>query len=226
MTNDEKTRDVLGLAPYGEAVRVVAQSVVDGAGAFLGRICLPAAEEFGLLLRDRVANWRRANAVLIAQKAERLLGNVPNSYAHPRLVYQILENGSLADDDTLQEMWAGLLVSSCSANGRDESNLTFIGILSGLTSSEVRLLNYACDSATKLLTPAGWLGAERQICTASALIEASQISDLHRLDRELDHLRSLGLLDAHTGFKMHAQDKIADVTPSTLGLPPSGDGLP
>jgi len=42
--------------------------------------------------------------------------------------------------------------------------------------------------------------------------------DLHRLDRELDHLRSLGLLDAHTGFKMHAQDKIADVTPSTLGL--------
>jgi len=37
-----------------EAINTVTTSVVGGAEAFLGRICLPAAEEFGLLLRDRV----------------------------------------------------------------------------------------------------------------------------------------------------------------------------
>ena len=64
----KKTTDVLGLAPYGEAVKVIAQGVVDGAGAFLSRICLPAAEEFGLAWRDRIAGWRQRNAILITAK--------------------------------------------------------------------------------------------------------------------------------------------------------------
>lgn len=37
-----------------QPLNTLAQGAVDGAGAFLGRICLPAAEEFGLLLRDKV----------------------------------------------------------------------------------------------------------------------------------------------------------------------------
>jgi hypothetical protein len=215
---DGKSTDILGIAPYGQAVKVVAKGAVDGAGAFLGRICLPAAEELGLLLRDRIANWRRANAVSIAQTAERMLGDASSLHAHPRLVLQILENGSLVDDGTLQEMWSGLLASSCSRDGRDESNLTFVSLLRDLTSSKVRILNYACASAQKKLSPAGWLEAERDTCTAEALIEVTQVTDLHRLDRELDHLRSIGLLTINSGFLVRSEDRIADVTPSPLGL--------
>ena len=42
--------DALGLRPFGEAIREVAKGTMEGAGAFLGQICLPAAEEFGLLI--------------------------------------------------------------------------------------------------------------------------------------------------------------------------------
>ena len=55
MPNEEQgKRDLFGLAAYGETLNTLAKGVVDGAGAFLSRICLPAAEEFGLLLRDKV----------------------------------------------------------------------------------------------------------------------------------------------------------------------------
>jgi hypothetical protein len=216
---EEKSRDLLGLAPYGEAVRVVAQGAVDGAGAFLGRICLPAAEEFGLLLRDRVAAWRGNHAVAIAQEAERMLGDEAGRLqAHPRMVMRIIEDGSWADDVTVQQMWAGLLASSCCEDGRDESNLLFINLLGQLTSSQVRILRFACESATKHLTPAGWLAAEREMCVAGRLIEVSGVDDIHRLDRELDHLRNAGLLTDNGGFPARGQDRIADITPSPVGL--------
>ena len=215
---DSKSTDLLGLAPYGEAIKVVAQASVDGLGAVLGRICLPAAEEVGLAFRDRVAGWRKRNATLIALKADQLLAGAPGLHAHPRSVLQIVEHGSLTDDAELQEMWAGLLASSCSADGQDESNLIFIGLLSGLTSSQVRMLNDVCEKSNKRLTSAGWLMADREIYTAGRLVELTGISDFHRIDRELDHLRSLGLLGERAGFLVNAQDKIADLTPTTLGL--------
>jgi hypothetical protein len=66
MAEDEsKSLDILGLKPYGDSVKVVTQAAVDGAAAYLGKICLPAAEEFGLLLKDKVSRWRAANAVSI-----------------------------------------------------------------------------------------------------------------------------------------------------------------
>ena len=52
-----KVQDVLGIAPVGRAVERVTDSVLSGAEAVLGRVCLPAAEEFGLLLRDKVSRW-------------------------------------------------------------------------------------------------------------------------------------------------------------------------
>jgi len=90
--------------------------LVDGAGAFLGRICLPAAEEFGQLLRDRIKYWRAVNASKIAAMAEarlRALNAGKSVQAHPRLVGAIIEQGSWTDDEEVQQMWAGLLASSC-----------------------------------------------------------------------------------------------------------------
>ncbi len=55
MADEKSSVDLFRIKPLGEAAKIVTQAAVDGAGAFLGRICLPAAEEFGLLLRDKVA---------------------------------------------------------------------------------------------------------------------------------------------------------------------------
>lgn len=51
--------DVLGIKPVAEAVNTVTKGTVEGASAFLSRICLPAAEEFGFLLQDKVRGVAR-----------------------------------------------------------------------------------------------------------------------------------------------------------------------
>lgn len=73
MSNEPKKGDIFGLRPFGEATKIVAKGTMEGMGAFLGRICLPAAEEFGLLLRDKVGQWRAKNAACVTAKAESML---------------------------------------------------------------------------------------------------------------------------------------------------------
>ena len=79
---DGKVTDVLGVKPFGDAV----VEVVKGVCSFLGLICRPAAEEFGLYWGDRVRSWRTRNVVGVAQIAERKLnesGGVEGRSAPP-----------------------------------------------------------------------------------------------------------------------------------------------
>src|SRR5258706_6894070 len=104
--------DVFGVKAYGDAVKAATEGLVTGAGAFLGRICLPAAEEIGLLFKDRVSHWRALQSAKIVNKSKRILESLPNSeplHAHPRIVGSVIEKGSWVDSDNVQEMWAGLL---------------------------------------------------------------------------------------------------------------------
>jgi hypothetical protein len=50
--DNSKSLDILGIKPIADAVNTVTRDAVEGAAAFLSRICLPAAEEYGLLLPD------------------------------------------------------------------------------------------------------------------------------------------------------------------------------
>lgn len=215
--DNSKSLDILGIKPIASSLKIITQGAVEGAAAFLSRICLPASEEFGLLLRDKVANWRNKNRVTVLQQAEKMLDSHPDAdkkHAHPRLIAAILEQGSWIDNEEVQNMWAGLLASSCSENGKDEDNLIFINILSQMTSLEAIILNKACQIAKKYVTKAGWLAAKDLEFGLDKLQQISGISDFHRLDRELDHLRSLELIIA--GF---SPDSVtADVTPTALAL--------
>ncbi|NQU66918.1 MAG: hypothetical protein HQ510_03145 [Candidatus Marinimicrobia bacterium] len=98
--------------PYEEAITVLAKGSIDGAGAFLKAICLPAADEFGLLVKDRVIYWRAQNAIKIAMKAKRLLKDIDisNQSAPPRIVMEIIEKGSWNSEDYIQNCWAGLSI--------------------------------------------------------------------------------------------------------------------
>jgi hypothetical protein len=215
--NESQSLDVLGIKPVGEAINTVFKGTVDGAAAFLGRICLPAAEEFGLLLRDRVSQWRTQNLIKIAERTERKLGATPDAnqkHAHPRLVHLTLENGSWADTDELQEMWAGLLASSCTLDGKDESNLIFVNLLSQLTSSQVKILNYGCENSEKRVSRTGELRAHDLYLRLKDLQNLTNEQDYHRLDRELDHLRTLGLMEG--GF--YRDSDTAGIKPTPLAF--------
>lgn len=215
--SDEKSKslDVLGIKPISDSINTVVKTGLD----FLEVICRPAAEEFGLLLQDRVRYWRAKNSSNILIKAKRnidIQNNNVDLRASPRIVYNILENGSWIDDDKIQEMWAGLLASACTKDGRDESNLIFIDLLSHLTYSEVRILNYICENAKKKLTKNGLIFSEELLICLDDLQKISGIDDVHQLDRELDHMGSLNLIGG--GFSVSSEGFDADIQPTPLAL--------
>lgn len=213
-----KSVDILGIKPIGDAVKSVVDGSIAGVSAFLGRICLPAAEEFGLLLQDKVSAWRTANLIKLVQKAQAKLESRLDDgvCANPRLVAKVVDDGSWASDEAIQEMWAGLLASSCTPGGQDDSNLLFMNLLNQLTVSEARLVNYACSGAEKYVTAAGWVVPGELRAPVEELRTAMGVDDYHRIDRELDHLRALQLLGEDSGFG--EKSTVADISPTALAL--------
>lgn len=215
--SDNKSIDVLGIKPIGDAVLKVTEGSINGASAFLSRICLPAAEEFGLLLRDKISGWRAKNAVEIANKAQLLLEKHLREIfllAHPKIVYSTIEHGSWTESDLMQNLWAGLLASACSKDGKDESNLIMINILSQLTTSQGVLIEHICKSVKVFESSAGWIQSNGLRMEAKDIVVIMGLTDLHQIDRELDHLRSLSLIER--GFE--PMTTIADLTPTPLCL--------
>ncbi|MBI4611772.1 MAG: DUF4393 domain-containing protein [Candidatus Rokubacteria bacterium] len=212
VTENKGTHDLLGIAPLGRAVERVADSVVSGAEALLARVCLPAAEEFGLLLRDKVSGWRQRNVLATVTKAQPMLDAAAAEYRHapPRLITESLSHASWADSEEVQQMWAGLLAPSCTSDGRDDSNWIFINLLGQLTEMQARVLKAACEAETKIIQPDGLVAAEALHRNADELIEMTGCADIQRIDRELDHLRALGLIQFGflSGF---AAQPLADV---------------
>lgn len=220
MADSDKSLDIFGTKPLSEAAKVASEATVHGIGEFLSRICLPAAEEFGLLLRDKVSAWRETNLIAIAAMAKEKMeakGQPTGQHAHPRIVGGILEHGSWSDDDKVRGMWAGLLASACTANGKAQENLIYVNYLAQITTSQAKILNFACEEATKKKSKYGLLLAEHYFCPISQVSLVSGNDDLHAIDLELDHLRSLGLLDTDSGLRVDDATN-AVLTPSALGL--------
>jgi len=216
----DKSLDVLGIKPVAEAINTVTQATTAGAGAFLSRICLPAAEEFGLLLRDKVSAWRAKNALAITVQAEEMFEALPNAskrHAHPRIVGAVIDHGSWADEDDVQSMWAGLLASACTESGQSQENLIYVNLLAQLTTSQARTLSFACAEATKFKSESGLLLAHPFMATLEQTTAASGTTDIHTHDHEVDHLRGLGLLDPLSGLSPHSSQP-ARLTPSAIGL--------
>jgi hypothetical protein len=211
--------DPIGAKALAQSVQTVIKGLVDGATAVLGRICLPAAEEVGLLLKDRVSYWRACNVASITKKLEQKLAQnkVPeNAHAHPRLVHKFMEEGSWVDDALVQDMWAGLLSSSCTEEGDDDSNLVFTNILSQLTKLEAKILRLACERAEKEVSTKGFVFARPLMMNREEFPPLVEESDIQRLDRELDHLRTMGLLTEHAGFSPEGAEM--NLTPAALAL--------
>jgi hypothetical protein len=219
-----KEFDPLGARAAGRALEKVTEAAIAGVGAVLKPVCVPAAEEYGLLLRDKVSAWRAGNLIAMMKKLEQKLADnkVPEGTpAHPRVVRAIIEQSSWIDDAFLQEMWAGLLASSITEAGDDDSNLVFTDLLGGLTRLQARVLKYACEKAEKRRSGIGLISAEVMHVSFDELYAVAQDKDVQRLDRELDRLRALGLLDEGGGFAIHPLPYLTNfvaLTPTPLAL--------
>ena len=195
--SEDKALDLLGIKGLSDSVKATTQGLLEGSAAFLFRVCLPAAEEFGLALRDRVSAWKAGNAAKMLSKANTIyFSNNPNpaDRLSPRLACIAIEEASWIDDDQIQDMWSGLLASSTSPHGHSDENLIFMNFLKQISSLEVKILRFAVEQAPKRVSPHGLVFPQQVLVPIDKLPELFDIQDLQRLDRELDHLREFGLL--------------------------------
>lgn len=199
--------DLLGIAPYGEAVKegakqtgeiakCITEKSLETAQQLFNDLCQPAAAEVGLLLRDQVRAWRANNLANIASKALKYLTVTADGLqlkAPPRLVAEIIESGSLCDDEGLQTMWAGLLASSLTLEGKDDFNLIFTSILKQLTSIEAKFIEHVCLCSSKALS-------NDKIVIYGYLVSFTEAQlllcceDTSTAEAHLGRLRSLGLI--------------------------------
>lgn len=216
--------DLLGLAPYGEAINTVVEKTFQGVEGFLKSVCMPALDEVGLMLKDQVRHWRLNNIFKILEKAKGKIefkNETLQVKAHPRVALSIIENGSVIDNDEVQDLWAGLFISSCSLDGQDDENLIFVDLLKQLTTAEAKIIKYACENSRKIVYENGLILSDDIEAHCDKLIELTDIKDIHRLDRELDHLRSLELFQSSLfgggGFSA-GYELVANIRPSALSL--------
>jgi hypothetical protein len=191
---------------------------------FLRRICPPASEEMRLLLYERHSNKRVANSVAIALKAEELIaqnGKAGSVVAHPDVVMRILEDGSWAEDEWIQQFWAGLLVTSCTMDGQDKSNLVFVDMLDKLTPIHLRILSAACRKGSEVVSAGESTSKLTLYFTADELIAAAGTHSLSRIHQTIRHLSNFGLLteSARPSYIAATEKKIkTKTTPTSLGL--------
>jgi len=208
--------DLFGIKPIANTVEKTADHLLKGIEGFCSRVFSPALTEIGLSYGDRAEAWRTKNLIKILKKSEgKLIYSQEKLTVHPKVLLEITENGSLSEEDEMQEMWAGLLAASCSDQKSDE-NLIFVNLLKKLTVTQANILKYACENSKKIIYQNGLIGPEGDLkISRDNLIEITGINDIHRLDRELDYLRSMELITC--GFVI-GNDLDADLTPTSLAL--------
>ena len=188
--------------------------------AFLGRICPDGVDEIGDWVRTRASSHKVLNAVSIALKAREHLGaqSTNSLRVNPALAVRILDIGSGTHEEWLHRFWAGLLITSLSAHGKDQANLEFIELFSQLTSIPIRVLTVVCTKAPKFITDSGAVAANPLACDTGELA-ATVSARGPQLARDLETLASLHLIEQSSASSPALlASSHTRITPTGLGL--------
>ena len=220
--------DIFGIEPLSEAGLEVVKASIKGVSSFLEIVFKPGLEELGFLVKDQVRLWRLKNILRTLEKAQGKFefdGKEINLTANARVGISIMEGCSEVDNEELQDLWAGLFVSSCTPDGRDDSNMNFVDLLRRMSSVEAKIIDYACRNCNKYIYPNQLITAEDITVSFDTLVEIAGTDDRYRLDSELDHMRSIELLlqggsfsNSGGGFSATDNSLEANITPSPLAL--------
>lgn len=186
---------------------------------FLCRLCHDGANESILLLGGELDRPKTENAMEIAEDAEKLLALEPDHKlrAHPDIVLSILRHGSWADNLT-RKLWAGLLATSCTAEGTDQSNSAFVDLLVNVTDAQCRIFIAGCIRALQLMPGTESPPSARIIFTPEQLIRLTGMYDVSRIATDIAYLFNFGIIEKSFDFTSYLPAEKIDITPSRLGL--------
>jgi hypothetical protein len=189
--------------------------------AFLGRISPRALDEAKRLLQEELSNVRSECAINVALKAEERLALETDGHrllVHPDLMIRIVDGASWADNETMQDLWTGLLVASCSPDGNDNSNLVFINLLTQLATIQTRILIAVCEKAVTVGPANRGRAAEKIFSTAEEMAQMAGTHDLLKIHRSIAQLSEFGLLEKSVRASFISETEGATTTPTSLGL--------
>ena len=220
--------DLFGIKPESETESEATKAAINGVSSFLRSVFKPGLEELGYLIKDEVRYWRLKNILSMLNLAKGKLnydGKELNLTANARVGISIMEGCSEVDNEELQDLWAGLFATSCTPDGRDDSNMNFVDLLRRMSSVEAKILDYACRNCNKYIYPNQLIIAEEITVSFDTLVRIAGTDDRYRLDSELDHMRSIELLlqgnsfaGSGGGFTASDNSLEANITPSSLAL--------
>lgn len=208
--------------PQTEPEDVVREFRTATAIAFISRIAPQAAERAAWLMRRGLSTHRLESALEIVLHAEEMLALAPgvNRFkVHPDLVLRMLEDGSWAELDWIQHYWSGLLISCCTTGQNPVADdFELPALLSQLTTVQARIFATACDTAVKQMDPYGKVCADSLLRSADELAIISGVHDRAHIERDIQHLSWLGILEETVKWKFFALIEEANITPTPLAL--------
>lgn len=187
---------------------------------FLCRLCHSEAHPAILLLGGELDEHRTKKALNITHCAELLLASESHPErmrAHPPLVESILKHGAWADDFT-EQLWAGLLATSCTVDGKDESNAPFVELLVNVTYHQSRILVAGCIRALDLMSRSEYNSSTRIILTPEQMIRLTGMHDISRIATDMAYLFNSELIEKQFDFTSYIPMDTFDITPTRLGL--------
>ena len=187
---------------------------------FLYRLCPSSASEPIQLITGEPDEFRTRSMLAITLAADRMLSSecdAENMHSDSYLVSSILKDGSWAQDELTQKLWAGLLVSSCSFAGADDSSQKFQELLLQVTPHQAHILVEACRRAIE------FGGGDEShfaplVITPEDMIRITGIYDLYRSSTEVAKLHNCGLVASSFDFSTHSPRTCFDITPTPLGM--------
>ena len=206
--------------PQTEPEDVVREFRIATALSFVQRIAPQAVGQARLLLREGLSNFRLDHALEIAIHAEELLGiegSPKQVFVDPAVVLRILDDGSWAETEWIQHYWSGVLATSCTES-RDNSSLSFVSLLSQLTTIQARLFTASCMRSKKFVDGRGQMAAHPLTFEAEELTQIAGTHDLVHIERDVQHLVELGLAERRVKWKFFSLIDNAEVTPTATAL--------
>lgn len=119
---------------------------IDLAKDFLDKLVMPAVEETGLLLKDKVTLWKFKNQVQMLNKAKAYCekNNISTKQVSLKLLCPLLDYSGIEEDEILQDKWA-ILLSNMVDSDQNIENHVFPYILSQLSTNEFLVLEKVYD---------------------------------------------------------------------------------
>lgn len=119
---------------------------IDLAKDFLDKLVMPAVEETGLLLKDKVTLWKFKNQVQMLNKAKAYCekNNISTKQVSLKLLCPLLDYSGIEEDEILQDKWA-ILLSNMVDSEQNIENHVFPYILSQLSTNEFLVLEKVFD---------------------------------------------------------------------------------